>query len=221
MFILDAAAPRKDALDRRLIPPMKEEPMSQLDEAALATLFTEARTYSSWTDQPVSDETIEALYNTLKFGPTSANSSPARFVFLRSEAAKERLKPALSAGNLDKTMKAAVCVIVAWDVEFYEYLPTLFPQVDAKAWFTSSKQLAEETAFRNSTLQGAYLIMAARALGLDAGPMSGFDRTKVDAEFFPDGKWKSNFLCNLGYGNKAKLFPRNPRLDFAAAVKVL
>ncbi len=195
--------------------------MSQLDEAALATLFTEARTYSTWTDQPVTDATIEALYHTLKFGPTSANSSPARFVFVRSEAAKERLKPALSAGNLDKTMKAPVCVIVAWDVEFYEHLPTLFPQVDAKVWFTSSKQLAEETAFRNSTLQGAYLIIAARALGLDAGPMSGFDRAKVDAEFFPDGKWKSNFLCNLGYGNKAKLFPRNPRLDFAAAVKVL
>jgi 3-hydroxypropanoate dehydrogenase len=157
----------------------------------------------------------------MKFPPTSSNGSPGRFLFLRTTEAKERIKPALSAGNLDKTMSAPVCVIVAMDLEFYEKLPQLFPHVDARSWFASSKPLADETAFRNSSLQGAYLILAARALGLDAGPMSGFDKLKVDAEFFPDGKWKTNFLCNLGYGNPSKLKPRNPRLEFEEACKLL
>jgi 3-hydroxypropanoate dehydrogenase len=195
--------------------------MPSIDDAAIAALFTEARTHSVWTDRPVEDETLHQLYDLMKFPPTSSNGSPGRFLFLRTAEAKERLKPALSAGNLEKTMSAPVCAIVAMDLEFYEKLPQLFPHVDARSWFASSKPLADETAFRNSSLQGSYLILAARALGLDAGPMSGFDKMKVDAEFFPDGKWKTNFLCNLGYGNASKLKPRNPRLEFDEACKLL
>lgn len=155
------------------------------------------------------------------WGPTSANSSPARFVFLTTPAAKERLKPALSAGNVDKTMAAPVTVIVAWDTQFYDQLPRLFPQFDMRPIFAGKPALIEETALRNSSLEGGYLIIAARGLGLDCGPMSGFDQSKVNAEFFPDGKWKTNFLCNLGYGDPSKLFPRNPRLDFDEACVVL
>ncbi len=185
-----------------------------LDDAALAALFTEARTHNGWTDDPVSDETLKALYDLVKMGPTSANCSPARFVFVRSAAAKEKLRPALSSGNLEKTMAAPVTVIAAIDGEFYEKLPELFPHADARSWFTTSPAVSEETAFRNATLQAGYLILAARALGLDTGAMSGFDKGKVDAEFFAGTTWKSNFLINLGHGDPSKLFGRLPRLAF-------
>lgn len=188
-----------------------------LDSKALATLFTEARTHNGWTDQPVSDETLKALYDLTKMGPTSANCSPGRFVFVRSPEAKEKLRPALSSGNLEKTMAAPVTVIAAIDSEFYEKLPVLFPHADARSWFTSSAAMAEETAFRNGTLQAGYLILAARALGLDTGAMSGFDKGKVDAAFFAGTTWKSNFLINLGHGDPSKLFGRLPRLGFEDA----
>ncbi|SNB76682.1 MULTISPECIES: malonic semialdehyde reductase [unclassified Agrobacterium] len=188
-----------------------------LDDKALATLFTEARTHNGWTDKPVSDEMLHALYDLTKMGPTSANCSPARFVFVRSPEAKEKLKPALSSGNLEKTMAAPVTVIAAIDSKFYEKLPELFPHADARSWFTSSPAVAEETAFRNGTLQAGYLILAARALGLDTGAMSGFDKAKVDAAFFAGTTWKSNFLINLGYGDPSKLFGRLPRLGFEDA----
>lgn len=185
-----------------------------LDDAALAALFTEARTHNGWTDDPVSDETLKALYDLVKMGPTSANCSPARFVFVRSAAAKEKLRPALSSGNLEKTMAAPVTVIAAIDGEFYEKLPELFPHADARSWFTTSPAVSEETAFRNATLQAGYLILAARALGLDTGAMSGFDKGEVDAAFFAGTTWKSNFLINLGHGDPSKLFGRLPRLAF-------
>ncbi|MCA2377924.1 MULTISPECIES: malonic semialdehyde reductase [Agrobacterium] len=188
-----------------------------LDDKALATLFTEARTHNGWTDKPVSDETLGALYDLTKMGPTSANCSPGRFVFVRSPEAKEKLRPALSSGNLEKTMAAPVTVIAAIDSEFYEKLPVLFPHADARSWFTSSPAVAEETAFRNGTLQAGYLILAARALGLDTGAMSGFDKGKVDAAFFAGTTWKSNFLINLGHGDPSKLFGRLPRLGFEDA----
>jgi 3-hydroxypropanoate dehydrogenase len=188
-----------------------------LDTKALVTLFTEARTHNGWTDKPVGDETLTALYDLTKMGPTSANCSPARFVFVRSPEAKEKLRPALSSGNLEKTMAAPVTVIAAIDSEFYEKLPVLFPHADARSWFTSSPAVAEETAFRNATLQAGYLILAARALGLDTGAMSGFDKGKVDEAFFAGTTWKSNFLINLGYGDPSKLFGRLPRLGFEDA----
>jgi 3-hydroxypropanoate dehydrogenase len=193
----------------------------KIDEADIDLLFREARTHNKWQDRPVPDEVLHELYDILKFGPTSANSSPARFVFLKSKEAKERLAPALSSGNLDKTMAAPVTVIVAYDPKFYEKLPTLFPHnPDAVSWFTSNDALAATTAFRNGTLQGAYLIMAARALGLDIGAMSGFDNAQVDAAFFADRGWRSNFLVNIGYGDPAGLFDRSPRLPFAEAAVI-
>jgi 3-hydroxypropanoate dehydrogenase len=192
-----------------------------LEQTARAELFADARTHNQWTPEPVSDEILRELYDLLKMGPTSANTSPARFVFVRTPEGKERLKPALSAGNLDKTMAAPVTVIVAYDPEFFEHLPKLFPHADARAWFAGNTALASETAFRNSTLQGAYLIMAARAVGLDAGPMSGFDKAKVDEAFFSSSGWKSNFLVNLGHGDPAGLFPRSPRLAFDEACILL
>ncbi len=192
-----------------------------LHPAVLAALFTDARTHNKWTDEPVLDSTLYELYDLVKMGPTSANCSPARFTFLRTKEAKERLKPALSAGNVDKTMAAPVTVIVAEDPLFYDKLSTLFPHADARAWFASNDALATETAFRNGTLQGAYLILAARAVGLDAGPMSGFDKAKVDTEFFWSNGWKSNFLVNLGHGDPEGLFPRNPRLPFDEACQLL
>ena len=191
------------------------------DALARDALFTEARTQNSWTADPVGDDVLHELYELTKMGPTSANCSPARFVFLRTPEAKERLRPALSAGNLEKTMTAPVVVIVAFDPEFYEKLPQLFPHADARAWFTSNAALAEETAFRNGTLQGAYMIMAARMLGLGAGPMSGFNKGLVDEAFFAGSRWKSNFLLNLGHGNPEKLFPRSPRLAFDEACVLL
>lgn len=192
--------------------------MSQaISSEALETLFTGAHTHSAWLDKPVSDEQLAEIYNLLRLGPTSANCSPARFMFVRSAEGKARLKPALSAGNVEKTMSAPVTAIVAWDPVFFEQLPKLFPYADARAWFTSSPQLAEETAFRNSSMQAAYLISACRALGLDTGPMSGFEREKVDAEFFALSGWKSNLLINIGYGNPLKTHSRLPRLAFEEA----
>lgn len=192
-----------------------------LSGAALDTLFREARTAYGWREGGVSDETLHALYELLKFGPTSANGSPGRFLFLRTEAAKQRLRPALSAGNLEKTMAAPVVAIVAYDPLFHDRLPELFPHADARSWFAGNPALAETTAFRNGTLQGAYLILAARALGLDAGPMSGFDNAKVDEEFLAGHGWKSNFLVNLGHADSAAAFPRAPRLPFAEACVLL
>jgi 3-hydroxypropanoate dehydrogenase len=188
-----------------------------LDDKALAALFTEARTHNGWGDQPVTDAELQKIYELTRMGPTSANCSPARFVFVRSAEAKEKLRPALSSGNLEKTMAAPVTVIAAIDAQFFEKLPELFPHADAKSWFTSSPAVAEETAFRNATLQAGYLILAARSLGLDTGPMSGFDKAKVDQAFFAGTSWKSNFLINIGHGDPAKLFGRLPRLPFDEA----
>lgn len=187
----------------------------------LDQLFLKARTHWVWRPEPVPLELLKELYNVARFGPTSANSSPARFVFLTTPQAKERLRPALSPTNVEKTMTAPVTVIVAWDTEFHEKLPQLFPARDMRSMFAGNAALIHETAFRNGTLQGAYFMIAARGLGLDCGPMSGFDQSKVNAEFFPDGKWKANFLCNIGYGDPTKLFPRNPRLSFDEACRVL
>jgi len=191
--------------------------MQPLGKAALDTLFMEARTQNGWTDQPIDEAMLTNLYDLVKMGPTSANCSPGRFVFIRSTEAKEKLRPFLSSGNLEKTMAAPVTVIAAYDSEFYERLPDLFPNGDARSWFTSSLQLSEETAFRNGTLQAAYLILAARTLGLDTGPMSGFDRKQLDSAFFSGSTWKSNMLINLGYGDRSKVFDRLPRLSFDQA----
>ena len=189
-----------------------------IDQGALDALLLNARSQNKWTDKPVTDEQIHQIYDILKMGPTSANSSPARFVFLRTKEAKDRLAPAMSSGNMEKTMTAPVVAIVAYDPRFYEKLPQLFPHnQDARSWFTSNEGLAATTAFRNGTLQGAYLIMAARAIGLDTGPMSGFDNAKVDEIFLQDRGWRSNFMVNLGYGDPAGLFERSPRLSFDEA----
>jgi 3-hydroxypropanoate dehydrogenase len=210
--------------------------MDHLNDEALDLLFREARTYYAWLDKPVSDEMLHQLYEVMKWGPTSANTNPARFIFLRSERAKERLRPALSPGNVDKTMGAPVTVIIAYDIRFYEKLVKLFPHNPGmRDLYAKNPQLVETTARRNSSLQGAYLIMAARALGLDCGPMSGFDNAKLDEEFFaagkecegcdqeffPEGHLKSNFLCNIGYGDRSKLYPRAPRLDFEEACTLM
>lgn len=194
---------------------------SALNEQALEQLFTEARTHNSWEDRPVDDAVLHRLYETAKWGPTTANTTPARFVFIRTAEGKARLRPHLNAGNVEKTMGAPVCVIIAADMHFPEYMPQLFPSRDMRATFEGKAALIAETAQRSSTLQGAYLMIAARALGLDCGPMSGFDQQALDADFFPDGRWKSNFLCNLGYGSDAGLFPRNPRLRIDQACRFL
>jgi 3-hydroxypropanoate dehydrogenase len=188
-----------------------------LDDRALDRLFRTARSHNAWLARPIPDALVRELYELSKWGPTAANSTPARFVFVRSAAAKERLKPHLMAGNVEKTMTAPCCVIVAYDSLFHDLMPKLFPSRDMRSAFVGNDALIEETAKRNSTLQGAYLMLAARALGLDCGPMSGFNAGSLDAEFFADGRWKSNFLCTLGYGSDEKLFPRNPRLDFDEA----
>lgn len=191
-----------------------------LDHAALDRLFREARTAYRWKPDPVSDDTLRALHDLLKMGPTSANCSPARFVFVRTPEGKAKLKEALSPGNVDKTMTAPVVAIVAHDPKFYDELPRLFPHADARAWFAGNWSLADTTAFRNGTLQGAYLIMAARALGLDCGPMSGFDNGKLDELFFAESGWKSNFLVNLGHGEWGDDYRRAPRLSFDEACRL-
>lgn len=195
---------------------------SPLAPEALDQIFRTARTHNAWSDREVPDSVLRDLVVTFRMGPTSANCSPARVLFVKSKEAKQRLRPHLSAGNLDKTMAAPVCAVIGYDLAFYELLPRIFPHnKDARTWFTSNAAFAEATAFRNSSLQGAYLIIAARALGLDAGPMSGFDMSGVDNEFFPDGKVKANFLCNLGYGDPKGLFPRAPRLEFDEIARIL
>ena len=193
----------------------------RLDRASLEQLFLEARTHNRWLDKSIDDGLLRELYELTKFAPTSANSQPLRLVFVKSREAKERLKPALAPQNVEKTMTAPVTAIVAHDLEFYEQLPRLLPHVDARSWFAHRPaEQIERAAFQGSSMQGAYLILAARALGLDAGPIGGFDAATLDAEFFPDGKWRSNFLVNLGYGDPAGLFPRSPRLDFEEACRI-
>jgi 3-hydroxypropanoate dehydrogenase len=215
----------------------RELSMSEtLDDHSLDVIFREARTHGAWLDKPVTDDTLRALYEVMKWGPTSANTNPARFVFLRTKEAKERLRPALAPGNVEKTMKAPVVAIIAYDLLFFEKLSKLFPHNPTmRDLFATNPQLVETTARRNSSLQGAYMMIAARALGLDCGPMSGFDNDKVDMEFFaagrecegceqeffPEGHVKSNFLCNLGYGDRTKLHPRAPRLAFNEACTLL
>jgi 3-hydroxypropanoate dehydrogenase len=207
-----------------------------VSDADLDILFRRAMTHNFWLDKPVSDDILRRLYELMKWGPTSANCCPARILFLRTPEAKQRLIPALSATNVDKTMQAPVTAIIAHDMRFYEFLPRLFPHnPGAREWFANSPELAEVTAFRNGTLQGGYFILAARSLGLDCGPMSGFNNAKVDEEFFPIAssesdteqaafpisQIRSNFLCNLGYGDVAKLFPRGPRLEFEEVCNLL
>jgi 3-hydroxypropanoate dehydrogenase len=192
-----------------------------IEAQALAQLFTEARTHNAFQDKPVSDELLQKAIELAKMGPTSANQSPLRVLFLRSAEAKERLRPALSPGNLAKTMGAPVVAVTAYDEEFYEHLPFLFPHADAKPWFASDPVKATRSAFQNSTLQVAYLIIALRAVGLDTGAMTGFDNAKVDAEFFPEGRVKSNILINIGYGDHEKLFARSPRFSFDQMAKII
>ncbi|WP_223668576.1 malonic semialdehyde reductase [Kangiella shandongensis] len=193
---------------------IKKQHATPLSPEALDTLFKEARTYNDFEETEVSDELLHKLHDLVKMGPTSANCCPMRIIFVKSDEAKEKLKPCLMEGNVDKTMKAPVCAIIGMDMEFYEHLPKLFPHTDAKSWFVGNDTFIESTAFRNSSLQGGYFIMAARALGLDCGPMSGFSPKKVNEAFFAGTKIKANFLCNLGYGTKKDLFPRSPRFDF-------
>ncbi len=193
----------------------------QLDDASLDLIFRAARTHNGWLDKPLTDETLRALYDLTKLGPTSLNTCPARFVFVRSRAAKERLRPVLAPLNVDKTMAAPLTVIIGYDEKFFDKLGFLFPsRPGAGERFAANATLAHDTAFRNGTLQGAYLIVAARALGLDAGPMSGFDNARLDAEFFAGTAVKSNFLCNLGYGDPALLRERLPRLPFEEACQI-
>ncbi|MBB5404289.1 malonic semialdehyde reductase [Paraburkholderia youngii] len=192
-----------------------------LSDQALAQLFRDARTHNGWQNKPIDDAVLRELMELVLLGPTSANSSPGRFVFVRTPEGKEKLRPALSSGNLEKTMAAPVTVIVAMDMAFYEQLPKLFPHADARSWFVGNERLIADTAFRNSTLQGGYLILAARALGLDTGPMSGFDQAKVDEAFFAGTTVKSNFLINLGYGDPSRLFPRSPRFSFDEVARIV
>ncbi|MCO1334943.1 malonic semialdehyde reductase [Microbulbifer sp. OS29] len=209
--------------------------MQAVSSGVLDQLFNKARTHSHWQERSVAGELLKQLYEAVRFGPTSANCFPMRLVFLQSRESKERLKPALNPGNVEKTMQAPVTAIIAYDIRFYEYLPRLYPQTPAREWFSDNPEYAEETAFRNGSLQGGYFILAARALGLDCGPMSGFDNAFVDHEFFsekssaptflqehcPDSHIKSNFLCNLGYGESSKLHPRNPRFEFDEVCRTL
>jgi 3-hydroxypropanoate dehydrogenase len=196
--------------------------VSELDSSVIDQLFLHARTHNGWLDHSVSDETIRRLYDIARMGPTSANATPMRLVFVKSPEGKERLKPAMSGNNVDKTMAAPVTAIVAYDLEFHEQLPKLFPARDMKSLFASLPEAARShMAIYNAALQGAYLIIAARAIGLDCGPMAGFDRAKVDEAFLAGTSWKSLFLVNIGYGDTTKLFPRNPRLDFDEAARIV
>lgn len=186
-----------------------------ISDEALGIIFRNARSFDEYTDKPVSDVTLRAAYDLYRYGPTSANCSPTRIIFLKSDAAKERLRPCLSDINVDKVLAAPVTALISYDTQFYELLPQLFPsQPTARSWFDGDVDVANITAFRNGTLQGAYFIIAARAVGLDCGPMSGFDNAAADAEFHPEGQIKSNFLCTLGYGDPTNLIERSPRPDF-------
>jgi len=191
-----------------------------MDAKTAAILFEDARTHQAWTARPVPDDLLVELYERLRWAPTSINSNPGRFVFVKSPEAKQRLAAHLMPMNVEKTLAAPVCAIVAKDIRFYDLMPQLFPGRPVKAGIEANPALVDTTATRNATLQGAYLILAARSLGLDCGPMSGFNQATLDADFFPDGRWKSDFLVNLGYGDTQKLWPRNPRLDFQQACKI-
>lgn len=193
----------------------------KLNQESLDTIFFNARSFSYWMDTPVSDEQLISLYNLMKMGPTAANSCPARLIFVKSEKAKQRLKLHLNEGNIEKSMSAPVVAIIGMDLEFYEKLPYLFPHTDARSWFEGNSAKIEKSAFLNTALQGAYLITAIRSIGLDAGPMSGVNNETLDKEFFPDGSIKSLFICALGYGNRNKLHPRQPRLEFSEACKII
>lgn len=193
----------------------------RLPAEAMEQLFTAARTHNGWLDQEVPDALLELALDYAKWGPTSANCSPMRIVFVRSPEAKQRLAPAMSAGNLAKTMAAPATAIIGYDLDFPDLLPQLYPATDARSWFAGNDALIEETAFRNGTLQAGYFLLALRAVGLDAGPMSGFDKATVDAEFFKNTRIRSNFLINIGYGDVAQLYPRGPRLAFEDMAKIL
>ena len=203
-----------------LSPATQAKGIAKLDGHALDQLFREARSHNAWQPIDVPDSILEEAVDLMKMGPTSANVSPMRIVFVRSREAKERLRPALMPGNVDKTMAAPVTAILAYDTKFYELLPRLFPHADAKAWFVGNETFANDTAYKNGTLQVAYFILALRALGLDAGPMTGFNNAAVDEAFFPGGQVKSNVLVNIGYGDASKLFQRSPRLEFNEVAKV-
>ena len=193
-----------------------------LDDRALDIVFRNARTHNEWLDDPVTDDDLRAIFEAMKFGPTTANSWPARFVFLRSRESREKLAPHLSEGNREKTLRAPMCAVVAYDLEFYERLDRLFPHdPTARSWFAGKDEHVRVTALRNGSLQGAYFIVAARSLGFDCGPMSGFDNDGVDAAFFAGSGWRSNFLCNLGHGDASKLFPRNPRPGFDEVCRIV
>lgn len=220
------------SLTRRLTDSGKEQPMTNLataprsttnraDDYALDLIFREARTHYAWMDEPVSDELLQEVYELTKWGPTGANAQPLRIVFVKSAEAKERLLPAMMPGNQEKTRTAPVNAILAYDSEFYNELPRLFPHMDAKPIFENNPELSEKSAILNSALQGAYFILAARSLGLDCGPMAGFDAGKVNEEFFSDSPWRALFVCNLGYGSGENQFPRGPRLDFEEATRTL
>jgi 3-hydroxypropanoate dehydrogenase len=192
-----------------------------LTDQGFDVIFRGARTANAWKDQPVSDELLKKIYDDMKWGPTSANSCPLRIFFLKTKEAKERLKPFLMEGNVKKVLTSPVTAIFAYDTKFYEHMPFLFPHADAKSWFEGNAPLIETTAFRNATLQAAYFIVSARAHGIDCGPMSGFDNAKTDKEFFPDGRFKSNFICALGYADPAATMARSPRFKFEDACRVL
>ncbi|MET1028068.1 MAG: malonic semialdehyde reductase [Dongiaceae bacterium] len=201
--------------------PLKDLIHSPLNDLALNQLFREARTFNAWQERPVSDDLLVQAVDLAKMAPTSANASPMRLVFVRTAAAKAKLKPALAEGNVEKTMAAPVTAIIGHDLDFFEHLPKLFPHADARSWFAGNAAFAEQTAVRNGTLQGAYLILALRAVGLDTGPMSGFNNALVDETFFAGTQVKSNFLVNIGYGSQTNLFPRSPRFEFAEIAKIV
>jgi 3-hydroxypropanoate dehydrogenase len=192
-----------------------------ISESAMKQLFTEARTHHVWTNKPVADTTLREIYELAKWGPTSANSLPMRVVYVKSAAQKEKLLPTLLGSNVDQVKAAPVTAIIAYDKKFYDQLPTLFPIMDLRPMFANNEAMAQQSAFQSSTLQGAYFMLAARALGLDVGAMGGFDSAKVDEAFFKGSNWKSNFLCNIGYGDHTRLYPRGPRLDYEFACKVI
>jgi 3-hydroxypropanoate dehydrogenase len=194
---------------------------SPLNEQVLDQLFREARSHNGWQDKPVSDEQLLQIYDLMKMGPTAANSCPARLVFVKSDEAKQKLKPCLDEGNIEKSMTAPVVAIIGMDMEFYEKLPKLFPHTDARSWFAGKPEKISKSAMRDSSLQGAYFMLAVRSIGLDAGPMSGFNPEKLDEVFFADSKTKSNFICAIGYGDESKLYPRGPRLDFDEACQIV
>ncbi len=201
--------------------PAFKETERTINEESKNILFRDARTYNAWQNRNVDDEILKELFELVKLAPTSANCSPMRVLFIKSESEKNRLKPYLMEGNIDKTMSAPVTAVIAHDMRFYEKLPKLFPHTDAKSWFEGNDSFIRETAFRNGSLQGGYFILAARGLGLDCGPMSGFDAEGTKREFFPDKPYEVNFLCNIGYGSPENLYPRSPRFEFDEVCEII